>query len=303
MSIAERVGDPALLLRLVQPPRDHRAARGRARKARGAVQSLARQLATDIGDTVRRVGRLEQPRHPRADREQLGRSAHACCARPWTRRARRASPSSGDARRSNLGVLAARVGEYEAAAEYLGEALQLCATVQNSELQLYATYNLAHLERDRGADPGGRGDVRAGDGAGAAHRSGGGGVRSASRVRAVRAGDGAVESARRAAELVGPFLESADGLVPGAGAGRGAGAPAGPAGWADRRRRSSVWREALALADPSDVYGAAWLTAEFGEEMRPHAPELVTEALQRYASRPEVLANPRIRDAVHCLIN
>jgi hypothetical protein len=60
--------------------------------------------------------------------------------------------------------------------------------------------------------------------------------------------------------------------------------------------------EALALANPSDVYGAAWLTAEFGEEMRPHAPDLVTEALNRYASRPEVLANPRIRDRFAVLL-
>jgi hypothetical protein len=59
---------------------------------------------------------------------------------------------------------------------------------------------------------------------------------------------------------------------------------------------------ALTLAHPSDVYGAAWLTAEFGEEMRPFAPDLVTEALERYASRPEVLANPKIRDRFTVLL-
>jgi hypothetical protein len=29
--------------------------------------------------------------------------------------------------------------------------------------------------------------------------------------------------------------------------------------------------------------------------MRPHAPQLVGEALQRYANRPEVQANPKIK--------
>ena len=62
------------------------------------------------------------------------------------------------------------------------------------------------------------------------------------------------------------------------------------------------WSRALALAEPSDVYGAASLTADFGEEMRPYAPELVDSALQRYASRPEVLANPRIRDRFSVLL-
>ncbi|MFL5608967.1 MAG: hypothetical protein ACJ8AD_21095, partial [Gemmatimonadaceae bacterium] len=53
--------------------------------------------------------------------------------------------------------------------------------------------------------------------------------------------------------------------------------------------------QALALADTSDIFGAASLTAEVGEEIRPHAPELVGDALLRYANRPEVQANPKIK--------
>jgi len=50
-----------------------------------------------------------------------------------------------------LGVLAARTGDYEGARRALSEALRLTALVQNSEEQLYATYNLADLQREREA--------------------------------------------------------------------------------------------------------------------------------------------------------
>ena len=49
----------------------------------------------------------------------------------------------------NLGVLAGRMGDYEGGVRALTEALRLTSMVQNSEEQLYATYNLAHLERER----------------------------------------------------------------------------------------------------------------------------------------------------------
>ena len=49
----------------------------------------------------------------------------------------------------NLGVLAARIGDYDGAHLALSErALRLTSLVQNTEEQLYATYNLAHLERE-----------------------------------------------------------------------------------------------------------------------------------------------------------
>jgi tetratricopeptide (TPR) repeat protein len=298
VNIAERVGDPALLCdscnRLAITVQLEDAAHARALFNRSLV------LATDIGDVVRRVGRLNN----------LG--ILELIENNWDE-ARTVLRAAADEARTagltefwgraalNSGVLAARVGEYDAAAEYLGDALQLCATVQNSELQLYATYNLAHLERDRGrireagetyelvmalAQRIGQAEVEYGARAG---------------FGLCELATGAVESARNAAALVGPFLASRTDWFQGRELGE---ALALRFDLQEGRPADAVARlsEALALANPSDVYGAAWLTAEFGEEMRPHAPDLVTEALTRYASRPEVLANPRIRDRFTVLL-
>ena len=298
VEIAERVGDPALLcdscnrLAITIQLEDAAAARSLFNR------SLA--LATDIGDVVRRVGRLnnlgileliennwEEARS--VLRAAVDEARTAGLTEFWGRAA------------LNSGVLAARVGEYDAAAEYLGEALRLCASVQNSELQLYATYNLAHLERDRGhireagetyelvmalAQRIGQAEVEYGARAG---------------FGLCELANGAVESARSAAALVGPFLETRSDWFQGRELGE---ALALRFALLDGRSGKAVelLAEALALANPSDVYGAAWLTAEFGEEIRPYASELVTGALQRYASRPEVLANPKIRDRFAVLL-
>ena len=40
----------------------------------------------------------------------------------------------------------------------------------------------------------------------------------------------------------------------------------------------------LALAEASDVYGAAWLTASCGEIIVPHAPQGLRDSLERYAA-------------------
>jgi tetratricopeptide (TPR) repeat protein len=47
---------------------------------------------------------------------------------------------------SNLGVSYLRSGHYDRARELLGEALALVAAVKNSEIQLYALYNMAQVE-------------------------------------------------------------------------------------------------------------------------------------------------------------
>jgi tetratricopeptide (TPR) repeat protein len=194
----------------------------------------------------------------------------------------------------NLGVVAARVGEYEAAAEYLGEALQLCATVQSSELQLYATYNIAHLERDRDRTR------EAGETyelvMALAKRIG-----QAEVEQGARAGfglceleRGEVETARAASAQVEPFLDSRADWFQGRELGE---ALVLKLALLDAEYEVAAKRlaRALALADSSDIFGAAVLTAEFGEEMRLHAPEVLEWAIERYANRPEVQANPRIR--------
>lgn len=47
---------------------------------------------------------------------------------------------------TNLGLTFHRSGDYERAREYHGQALALAAAVRNSEFQLYALYNMAHVE-------------------------------------------------------------------------------------------------------------------------------------------------------------
>ena len=298
VEIAERVGDPALLCdscnRLAITVQLEDAAHARALFNRSLV------LATDIGDVVRRVGRLNNlgileliennwDEARAVLRTAVDEARTAGLTEFWGRAA------------LNSGVLAARVGEYDAAAEYLGDALQLCANVQNSELQLYATYNLAHLERDRGrireagetyelvmalAQRIGQAEVEYGARAG---------------FGLCELSTGAVESARKAAEQVEPFLASRTDWFQGRELGE---ALILRLALLDQHPEEAVARlgRALALAAPSDVYGAASLTAELGEEMRAYAPELVSEALNRYASRPEVLANPRIRDRFTVLL-
>ncbi|HEX2781666.1 MAG TPA: tetratricopeptide repeat protein, partial [Gemmatimonadaceae bacterium] len=49
----------------------------------------------------------------------------------------------------NLGVIYLKAGEFDRARELFGEALALFAAAKHSERQLYALYNLAHLDHDR----------------------------------------------------------------------------------------------------------------------------------------------------------
>jgi len=50
----------------------------------------------------------------------------------------------------NLGVLSQKCGEYDRARDLFGEALGLFAAVKHSEFQLGALYNMAHVERELG---------------------------------------------------------------------------------------------------------------------------------------------------------
>ena len=50
----------------------------------------------------------------------------------------------------NLGVVFLKVGDHDGARDLFGEALALFAAVRHGERQLYALYNLAHLENERG---------------------------------------------------------------------------------------------------------------------------------------------------------
>jgi hypothetical protein len=59
---------------------------------------------------------------------------------------------------------------------------------------------------------------------------------------------------------------------------------------------------ALKLAEERDVYGASWLVAEFGLSLRPHAPEVIQEAVRRYEALPELSETVRIRERFGVLL-
>jgi len=200
----------------------------------------------------------------------------------------------------NLGVLAGRMGDTEGSARALSEALRLTSMVQNSEEQLYATYNMAHLERERLrfkeaadtyelvtdlAERIGQVEVQAGALAGLG-------------LCRFLMGDiaGAREPAARAAPMMERLLEWFQGrelvealnihlLL------------------TDNRIREAaeLFSRALTAAGPSDVYGGAWLTAEFGAAFRSELPGEIEAAVQEYARRPEVLGNSRMRERLDVL--
>lgn len=193
----------------------------------------------------------------------------------------------------NLGVLAGRIGDYNAASRAFSEALRLTSMVQNSEEQLYATYNLAHLERDN-ARPREAADTyelvvdlaeRIGQVPIQAGAYGGLGL--------CRLELSDVEGAQEA-------LLKGDALSVRLGE------------WFQGRELVDALKLHFLLADGDvvgavglfarslelhqrDISGAAWLVAEFGLALRAHAEELVDEAVARYANDPEVLGNPNMK--------
>jgi tetratricopeptide (TPR) repeat protein len=298
LAIAERVGDRLLIadacIRCAITIQFTEAARARA------LHHRALQISTELGEIVRRVRCL------------INLGVLELIQNNWEE-AREALQSAADEARTagltemwgnaalNLGVTAARIGEYEIAGEQLGRALQLCAAVQNSQLQLYATYNLAHLERDRGL-----------------HRQAGDTyelvVALAERIGQVEVQEGAragyglsrleaghEADARSAATRVSRFLESRTDWFQGRELGE---ALLLRLQRLDGRLTDMPARmeRALELADPTDVYAAAWLTAEFWDDIHPLAPDLMARAARRYGTRPEVLGNPKIRDRFAVLL-
>jgi tetratricopeptide (TPR) repeat protein len=192
----------------------------------------------------------------------------------------------------NLGVLAIRTGDYATASHTLGEALKLCAEAQNTELQLITTYNLANLARDTEqydragatyelamelAERIGQSDIQLGALAGMA---------------LCRMHSGDLAEARRLNELVQSQLvvraewfqgrELVEALAIHLAMREGG------------DEAAQLFTRAISLADTRDVYGGVWLTAEFGAALRVRAPESVNDAVQRYATRPEVIGNPRV---------
>src|SRR5687767_10752609 len=163
----------------------------------------------------------------------------------------------------NSGVMALKRGDYERAGDRFGESLAIFAAMHDTERQLYAVYNLAHLERERPeldsaaelydvacamARTIGLSDVEIGARAGYGLTLLDEGKDVAARVASLESAERLRERAewfqgRELAEALRIRMLALDGKV------------------SDARQRLV---DALALASPTDNYGASWLVTHCG---------------------------------------
>ncbi|HEU5184841.1 MAG TPA: diguanylate cyclase [Gemmatimonadaceae bacterium] len=181
----------------------------------------------------------------------------------------------------NLGVAHLKCGDFDLARELFGEALAIFAAQKSTERQLYALYNLAHLERERGeytaarelydavlgiARAIGQSDVELGALAGEG-------------LALLRLG--LVDDARVSLDDVEARMQARP-------------------DWFQGRELAEALRvrvaalesmtgavarfyRALALAETSDFYGAAWLIAECADILDAHDRALLRSSVNRFA--------------------
>ena len=201
----------------------------------------------------------------------------------------------------NLGVLAGRIGNYEGALRSFSEALRLMSMVQNSEEQLYATYNLADLQRehDRPREAADTYELV---------------VDLAERIDQVPIQVGAFAGLGLCRFELADMVGSREALRKGVALSEGLGE------WFQGREllealklhllirdgeiatALALLESSMSLAHATDISGAAWLIAEFGLALRPHAPLMVQSAVARYAHHPEVLSTPKMKQRFDVLI-
>jgi diguanylate cyclase (GGDEF)-like protein len=186
----------------------------------------------------------------------------------------------------NLGVGCYRIGDYGRARDLLGEALALVAAVKNSELQLWALYNMANVEWENHAWEAGAELYEAT--ASLAQRIGASDVEigaiAAVGLCSIEGGDisRARESHHQIEERLGrrshwfqgrEFVEalSVALLV------------------ADGQEEEALaqYEKAVSSAESSDLYTAAWLTANCGRTLLSHAPEQMRTWIERFRSQVE----------------
>jgi tetratricopeptide (TPR) repeat protein len=183
----------------------------------------------------------------------------------------------------NLGVSYHRSGDYERARELLGEALALVAAVKNSEIQLYALYNMAHVEWENGAwESGaelyeataslaqriGADDVEIGAIAGVGLCNAEGGKPELAREALVEIEDRVRRRSdwfqgREFAEALAVELLVSDGRI------------------ADALKQ---FESAVTVAESSDLYTAAWLTATCSKTLLKLAPQRMRTWIERFKS-------------------
>ena len=292
VGIAEHGGDPMLLadasnrfgvtIQLIDAPR--------ARE----LFNRSLELATSIGDTSRIVralsnlGVLEMINNNMdASREALTTAIELArtggMIEPWAMA------------ELNLGVLAGRMGDYAIASQAFSESLRLSAIVQNSEYQLCVLINLANLERDheRFREAGDTYELT---------------MDLAERIGQASVQAGAVGGFGLCRRILGDVPVAREAL------GRSLALTDAIDEWFQGRElvaalklhfmieegqidaAVALFDESLGLASAIDPAGAAFLVAEFGAMLMPHAPDLINEAVSRYADLPDVLYNSKMRE-------
>ena len=184
---------------------------------------------------------------------------------------------------SNLGVSYLRGGEHARARELLGEALALVAAVKNSEIQLYALYNMAVLEWENRAWESGAELYEAT--ASLAQRIGADDVEigAIAGVGMCRAEEGKFDLARQSLDEIGErvrrrpdwfqgreFVEALTIVLM----------------EAEGRTEEALrhFEATLPKAEASDLYSAVWLTAVCARTLFDRKPERVRPWIERYRS-------------------
>ena len=284
VQMAERVGDPSLLAgalnRLGITVRAHSPQRAREYFERalelfqkiGDVRGQAR-CHNNLGITWLEL-RADVARESLAMAMTLARAA--------------GMPDLSGLAALNLGVIMGRMGDYERARQLYSDAMALFAAVKNSELQLYALYNMANAERDTGnfevgaelyestsslAQRIGLSEVEIGAMAGEGLC-----LLALGKMDAVRTH--AAEIEHRIAGMSGWFAgrEIVDAFRVRSAIAEGRIAEAMESFEAARKDSESV-----------DLYSVAWLTAAVADLLLPHYPDQILAALQKYAGQVEAL--------------
>lgn len=180
------------------------------------------------------------------------------------------------------------LGDYDRARELFGEALAQWAAIKSTHGQLIALYNMAHVERESGAA------------ASAAE------LYEATISLAKRIGSNEIEIGATAASAL-CYLESGRQEEARAAAAEVEARMRVRSGWFQNRELVEALRvrmslldgniadavthfeEAMPLADASDLYTAAWLTAACAPGLFESEPVLVKRWIRRYADRVESL--------------
>jgi diguanylate cyclase (GGDEF)-like protein len=298
VQMAEPLGDASLLAdalnRLANATASENPAQARAAYMRaltlyesvGDVRGQAR-LYSNLGSAEQFAGSLDDAQAAFAKSISVARSA--------------GMPDLWGSAAVNLGVLLQKRGEYDRARELFGEALALFAAVKHSEYQLVALYNMANVERELGlwesaaelfeatiplAERIGQFEIQLGAIAG-------GGLCALELGRA--------DVARTAASEVEGLIEDRPNWFQGREISE---ALIIRTAAVEGRVQEAVSRfdRAVTLAEQTDVYNAAWLTAICADALRRIDPRRVNVSVTRYSEKVRSLGYPEMTRRYEALV-